>query len=123
MDALGTGKLSAFFEPQEIEQLKRLGRISAYQVQPPAGSSPNFSNTASAAANVIRALSMGDKIPVYSGSMRFLGDKLVEAGALNPAVPTTPNLSPTQRALIAKILTGTSGGIGLALPGVVSQKP
>jgi hypothetical protein len=40
---LGTGKLSAFFSPDEISSMQRLSRISAYVDSVPAGSKPNTS--------------------------------------------------------------------------------
>lgn len=40
---LGTGKLSAFFSPDEIASMQRLSRISAYVDSVPAGAKPNTS--------------------------------------------------------------------------------
>jgi hypothetical protein len=39
----GTGKLSAFFSPEEIASMRRLSRITAYMESVPAGAKPNTS--------------------------------------------------------------------------------
>lgn len=116
---LGTGKLEAFFEPQEVEQMKRLGRLGAYQVAPPAGAASNYSNTASALANLLR--SAGGFLPVGKGSVQFMGDKIEANAALNPKVPVTPNLSPEQRRMMSRALLALTGGAAATGPGVVGQ--
>lgn len=45
---IGERKLNLFFEPKEIEQLKRIGRVASYENFQPKGSAVNNSNTAAA---------------------------------------------------------------------------
>lgn len=111
---IGTAKLEAFFEPQEVEQLKRLGRLSSYMVSPPAGSASNYSNTASALANLLR--SAGGFLPVGKGTVQFMGDKLEAGAAMKANVPVTPNLTDEQRKALSRALIGITGGASIALP-------
>jgi hypothetical protein len=119
--SLGTGKLEAFFEPAEVEQMKRLGRLASYQVTPPAGSASNYSNTASALANLLR--SAGSMVPVAGKTMQFAGNKLEANAAMNAAPPVTANLTPVQRNLIAKILGTGAAGLGMASGRSVGEQP
>lgn len=117
---IGTGKLNAFFSPDEVAQMQRLGRIASYQVGAPAASAANFSNTASALANLLRASS---HFPFAPGSLRLAGDKLAANASLNPAVPVSPNLSDSQRLMLARALTAITGGGAAAATGAVGQQP
>lgn len=105
----GTGKLEAFFDPSEIEQMRRLGRISAYQASPPAAAAANFFNTSSALANLLRATA---HIPFAPKSVQLAGDKVAAGSALAAKVPFSPNLSPAQRAAMARILSTGMAGAG-----------
>lgn len=62
---LGTNKLSAFFTPDEVDQLKAIGRVGGYISSQPAGSAVNNSNTAGAAMNILSNLS--GKVGSYPG--------------------------------------------------------
>lgn len=119
LNNLGTGKLEAFFAPQEIEQMKRLGRIAAYQVAPPAAAASNYSNTASTAANLLRLI--GGYVPVAGKAVQFGGDKLEAWSAMRPNVPVTPNLTDEQRQMLSRALLAFSGGAALTVPRVVGQ--
>lgn len=116
---IGTAKLNAFFEPNEVEQMKRLGRIASYQGSPPAASASNYSNTASALANLLRAA--GGILPIGKGSVQHLGDVVEAKGALNAKVPIGANLTPDQRAALARLLSAGSGGAGFSAAGAVGQ--
>lgn len=117
---LGTGKLEAFFTPDEVAQMRRLGRIASYQVSPPAASTVNYSNSAAAMANLLRAAS---RFPFAPGSLRYAGDKIMASGALNPAVPVSPNLSDAQRLMLARALTAVTGAGAATATGSVGQQP
>lgn len=110
---MGTEKLEAFFEPHEVEQLKRLGRIGAYQQSNPAAAASNFSNSAGALANLLRS---GGGIPFAGKSLQFAGEKLGGYAAIHPEVPVTANLTPEQRAAMSKALLALTGGASIALP-------
>ncbi|WEM00103.1 MULTISPECIES: hypothetical protein [Delftia] len=45
LKAIGDGKLSQFFSPDEIESLKRVGRVASYTQAQPVGSAVNNSNS------------------------------------------------------------------------------
>lgn len=116
---LGTGKLEAFFEPQEVDQLQRLGRISAYQQSNPAAAASNFSNTAGAIANLLRKMPEG--VPVAGPSIQWMGKKLGGYAAMNPQVPITGNMSDAQLLMLSNLLRGGSGAAGLGLAGAIGQ--
>ena len=67
LKALGDAKLSAIFDPEEIAQLKAIGRVSSYEQFQPKGSAVNNSNTAGASLSAlldrIGNSSMLSKIP------------------------------------------------------------
>lgn len=116
---IGTAKLNAFFEPEEVEQLKRLGRIGAYQQSNPAAAASNFSNTAGALANLLRS---GGGLPVAGRTLQTAGEKLGGYAAIHPEVPVTPNLTAEQRQMLSRALTGITGAASIALPSrVVGQ--
>lgn len=116
LNALGTDKLNAFFEPQEVEQMRRLGRIGAYQQSNPAAAASNFSNSAGAFANLLR---QGGGIPIVGKSLQFGGEKIGGYAAINPQVPVTANLTDQQRLMMSRVLTALTGAGGIALPGRV----
>lgn len=116
---IGTEKLKAFFTDAEVDQMKRLGRIAAYQQQPPAASASNYANTASALANVLRK---GSGLPIGGRTLEYAGNKLEANAALNATTPAAANLTPKQRALLAQFLAAGSGGLGSAsATGLVGQ--
>lgn len=53
LSELGDAKLKLFFKPEEISQLKALGRVSSYETVQPKGSAVNNSNTAGAFVGVV----------------------------------------------------------------------
>lgn len=53
LQAIGDRKLSLFFKPEEINQLKAIGRVASYEQFQPKGSAVNNSNTAGAAISTI----------------------------------------------------------------------
>lgn len=53
LGAIGERKLSMFFAPDEVDQLKAIGRVASYEQFQPKGSAVNNSNTASAGLSAI----------------------------------------------------------------------
>lgn len=51
--AIGDAKLKLFFSPDEINQIKAVGRVASYEKFQPSGSAVNNSNTASALAGML----------------------------------------------------------------------
>ena len=64
---LGDGKLGAFFSPEEVAQLRRLGRVGAYVESIPAGRQPNTSGNWGAITN------LATKIPGVPSSLALAG--------------------------------------------------
>ncbi|ALS63630.1 glycoside hydrolase family 73 protein [Pandoraea apista] len=64
LNSLGDAKLNALFPPEQVAQLKQIGRVASYIQAQPAGSAVNNSNTASAGANLaLGALDRLGKVP------------------------------------------------------------
>lgn len=53
LQAIGDRKLRLFFSPQEISQLKAIGKVASYEQFQPTGSAVNNSNTASAGLSAV----------------------------------------------------------------------
>lgn len=81
LQQLGDRKLSAFFDPQEIEQLHAISRAGRLMVNQPAGSAVNNSNTAAtaigrtldmmgSAGRSVRLLGIGDQIGAIQSGLR-----------------------------------------------------
>lgn len=70
LQSIGDRKLSLFFKPEEINQLKAIGRVASYEQFQPKGSAVNNSNTAGAAiATILDKLGSSPilrKIPLFS---------------------------------------------------------
>lgn len=65
-DAIGDRKLGLFFSPEEVEQLKAIGRVASYEQKAPAGAFVNYSNTGGAVAGLLDRIigsSVLSKIP------------------------------------------------------------
>lgn len=114
---LGPDKLGAFFTPQEVMDIMRVGRVGTYIKQAPNASAVNNSNTAGALMN------LASKVPGMS-PLVTLGNRAVSAvkngnalkAALAAEVPSTPAaMTPDQENWLAYILAagGLSAG-GLA---------
>ncbi len=56
---LGPERLRAYFSPDEVEELMRIGRVAHYKDIPPANAAVNHSSTASALHNLLRATGGG----------------------------------------------------------------
>lgn len=117
---LGTEKLSVFFDPKQLEELKRLSRVTAYANTEPAwgtvarGGNPGgvlFGSLARAGA-VPRAITQA--VPVLGPIQQGLEARSL----LSQAVPKTANLTPEEIGLLSKSLGLLSvGGGGLLAPG------
>lgn len=108
LQAIGERKLNLFFRPDEINQMKAIGRVASYEQFQPTGSAVNNSNTAGAAGAMlldrIANSSLLSKIPMLGQAVQPAAQNIVigmKAGrALNvPAniavpVPRAPLLAP-----------------------------
>lgn len=76
LDTIGDRKLRLFFQPEEINQLKAIGRVSRYEQFQPSGAAVNNSNTAGALGGMAERLlsqSVLSKIPFGQAA---IGDPL-----------------------------------------------
>lgn len=98
---LGTNKLLAFFSPEEVNQMKAVGRVASYIHSQPEGAAVNNSNTGSAVANLFGELT--GKIGQFPGanvlrnSFRDFQNERAIGNALSDnlfenAVPVQPQL-------------------------------
>jgi len=110
---IGDKKLSQFFQPEEIEMLKRIGRVASYTQVQPVGSAVGNSNTA--ALLMGRGLDILDKIPLVGPmtapplqnlqvSIREGAAKNVRPGLLGPV-----QREPVMRGLLNPALAYTGG--------------
>lgn len=53
LSSIGERKLSLFFSPEEVSQLKAIGRVASYEQSQPVGSAVNNSNTGGAIAGLL----------------------------------------------------------------------
>jgi hypothetical protein len=56
LDAVGERKLKLFFSPEEINQLKAIGRVASYEQVQPAGAAVNNSNTTGALGGLLERI-------------------------------------------------------------------
>jgi hypothetical protein len=66
LSRIGERKLRMFFSPDEVDQLKAIGRVGSYEQVAPAGAFPNRSNTAGAISGILDRIigsSVLSKIP------------------------------------------------------------
>lgn len=118
---LGNEKLGAFYSPQEIETLKRIGRIGAYVNSRPNVATVNTSNTGAAVANLMggNVQRLSKTAAVVNSLMTPINNARTVNAALRADVPQPPaNLTPEQIALAAKLLGagGAAAGSAAATP-------
>jgi hypothetical protein len=101
----GSDKLGAFFTKAELDQMRRLARISANIESRPAGAVPNASGTAAGLVN------FGAKI---SAPLRAIGSTIMEESNVRSAMSPKihPKLSPEDIRLIGTITGGAGYGAG-----------
>ena len=71
LNQIGDRKLNLFFSPEEVQQLRTVGRVSSYMQNQPVGSAVNNSNSGSLLLG--RGLDLINKIP---GGETFIGRPL-----------------------------------------------
>lgn len=123
---LGTDKLAAFFSPEEIANLKTLGRVGSYITSQPAGSAVNNSNTSSALFNLATKLPGGGMLGNVASGInavtRSVKNATTAKNALAAEVPVSAaDLTPQQANILAMILGGGAIGAGAASSGLVRQ--
>lgn len=111
LNQIGDRKLSMFFKPDEIRQLKAIGRVASYTKFQPTGSAVNNSNTASAAAGLMERAANNNLVgripfagPAISEPLKNWANQINARTALNPMGGL---LQPQQQSLL-KLQPGMS---------------
>lgn len=73
LEKIGDRKLGLFFSPEEVETLKAIGRVAAYEQKAPAGAAVNYSNSGGAIAGLLDRFidsSLLSKIPLAGPALQ-----------------------------------------------------
>lgn len=106
-------KLSAFFSPQEMQEIERISRVGAYMSSFPANSTVNTSNTAGAMMNLL------SKIPGVPSSVNLVNtarNAVQNQSAVKSAMAAQPGqtpfkISPEQSEFLSRVLGYGMGGV------------
>lgn len=113
LNKYGTNKLKAFFTDSEISQMKTIERVAAYKSSTPSNAAVNYSNSASAVANLLKRI---PGVPAAVSLADAAKTTINNASAVNSSVaakiPSTPINNPRVSNTISRILTG--GTLGLS---------
>lgn len=119
LKSIGDAKLRVFFEPEEINMLRAIGRVASYEQAQPTGSAVNNSRTAAAAisgildtvgsSQIIRRIPFGSQLA--ADPAKSIAQNIEASQLLTPAV-TTP---------IAKQPAGMVGAIPLLAGGISAE--
>lgn len=124
LDGIGDRKLALFFSPEEVAQLRSIGRVGSIETFQPRGSAVNNSNTAAGLASIVARVSEGlgptlGRIPGGQSLLRPALDNitvaLAERNATNAPAGLLAAMAQQQRQQPTKGLLDT-----LLLPGAVS---
>lgn len=113
LDSIGDRKLSVFFNPEEIAQIRQVGRAANYLQVQPRGSAVNNSNTASALFGALDR--MVSRVPFGDVAVRSPVNNLLQqrqiTNALNSLLPVTSSASrfPLNALSITPALGGSLG--------------
>jgi hypothetical protein len=111
---LGTSKLEAFFSPDEVQDILRVGRVGATIKQAPNGAAVNTSGTASALANVLaRVPGASPAVALGGAAKRAIRDRAEVRNALRAAVePAVAPLDPRQENYLRYLIFGGAAAGG-----------
>jgi hypothetical protein len=117
INAIGDRKLSAFFSPEEIAQIRQVGRVASYLQVQPKGSAVNNSNTASAAFGVLdRILS---RVPFGDAAIRTplqnFSQQREARNALLQTLPVTVDdlINDAARNRLVRLVAPVGGALGV----------
>lgn len=129
---IGDAKLSAFYTPEQIADLKALSRVVAYINKLPAANSANTSNSTNRLLDVAQQIPGLSAISPYAGAaLRGLSavsnaasrGREVQA-AMNPTVQATAAELPPAAAQLRDLLTAAiAGGSAAGTAGAVAGRP
>lgn len=103
---LGSQKLGAFYTPEEVAQIQRVGRVGAYINSQPAAAPVNTSNTAGAVASMVGDLT--SKVPVIhplGTALQKYANKQFVNSALAAQLPRAGStVTPQEAALASRLM-------------------
>jgi hypothetical protein len=114
---IGTEKLGAFYSPAEIESLKTISRVGAYINSIPTAAPVNSSNSGAAVANL--AMKAVPKASALAAVLAPVVNSVKNTRAVNSALTdigpvVSPNLTPEQARILARLAAGGAFGVGAA---------
>lgn len=114
---LGVDKLQAFFSPEEVSDILRVGRVGSYIKSAPNASAVNTSNTAGAAFNLLAKVpGISPVVGLVNRGVNAVQNNATVRSALAAEVPVGPApLNDAQRNWLAYILAGGALGAGGAV--------
>lgn len=118
LNSIGERKLSAFFSPDEIAQLRAVGKTANYMTAQPAGSAVNNSNSGALVA--AKALDMLDAI---AGKMPLGLDTTIQGVIRGTQQRQAMNVSPGLMALQPKQPTAKLLGMPAVYGGLLASQP
>lgn len=106
-------KISAFFSPDEVQEIERISRVGAYMSSFPANNTVNTSNTAGAMMNL---LSRVPGVPASVNMLTAAKNAAQNQSAVKSAMAAKPGqspfkVSPEQAELLARVLGFGMGGV------------
>lgn len=125
LDGISRPKLALFFEPDEIETLRALGRVGTLETFQPRGSAVNNSNTAAGVAGALQGIlkyakPMTDKLPfgqiAISNPLENLTLSVMQRGATNIPRSLLVKAPVLNSLLDPLVLPATLGGGLLSAP-------
>lgn len=100
LKAIGDRKLALFFKPDEVAQMKAIGRVASYEQVQPIGSAVNNSNTAGAAGAMlldrIANSALLSKIPMLGSAVQPAAQNIVIGMKAGQALNVPMNLAVPQ---------------------------
>lgn len=119
LDEIGERKLAAFFDPQEISQLRSVGRVADYMTVQPAGSAVNNSNSGALVLGrgVDLLDTMASRVPLFGLGPTVTGVIRGQQQQRALKVPGGLLATPQQQPLGSLLVPAASVGGLLAAPG------
>lgn len=118
INAIGDRKLAAFFSPEEVAQIRQVGRVASYLQVQPKGSAVNNSNTASAALGVLDRIV--SRVPFGDAAIRTPIQNFTQQrearNALLQTLPVTGDdfIDDAARSRIVRLVAPLGGALGVA---------
>lgn len=124
LDQFGDRKLRLFFKPDEIAQLKAIGRVASYETFQPRGAAVNNSNTAGAVAGLLDKIasnSLLSRVPVVGSGVKDSARAWSAQIGTKQALDALPAISKGQEAARMRIEQLFGPGLLLAAPSANSR--